>query len=418
MDMNIYELIRHRKQHLPEPRVKQYMYQVIKAVEHMHRNNIFHRDIKPENVLILDDKLKVADFGSCRGIHSKPPYTEYISTRWYRAPECILTDGHYDFKMDIWGVGCVFFEVLALFPLFPGSNEMDQLDKIHAILGTPKKEIKMKRLTKKFNFTPKEGTGIRRLLPHVSEQCADLIEKMCAYHSEDRITAKGALTHPYFKELVEADQDIPRSAPTGKELNMSGELKVTATHKEIISPKHEDESKRDSKKASLVTTNNLSLIIKPMELPSIVKPVAPPNIRQTMPHQSINSLANHLNSSMNISHHNPVSNYQSSVSNHNNSTLSHINGGGGGSIISKIRSGNYNPHPTINPITQSPLKNLNSQVPLKSTGPLSFSNNTNPYKSFQDTGFSTSITSVAKPIHKSMKPVHHLASLPQTTKLR
>ena len=69
------------------------------------------RDIKPENILIIDECLKLADFGSCRGIYSKQPYTEYISTRWYRAPECLLTDGYYTQKMDMWGVGCVFFEV-------------------------------------------------------------------------------------------------------------------------------------------------------------------------------------------------------------------------------------------------------------------------------------------------------------------
>ena len=70
------------------------MYQLLKSMDHMHRNGIFHRDIKPENILITDDELKLADFGSCRGIYSKQPYTEYISTRWYRAPECLLTDGY------------------------------------------------------------------------------------------------------------------------------------------------------------------------------------------------------------------------------------------------------------------------------------------------------------------------------------
>mmetsp|Transcript_16761 Transcript_16761/g.39506 ORF Transcript_16761/g.39506 Transcript_16761/m.39506 type:complete len:194 (+) Transcript_16761:111-692(+) len=109
MDMNIYELIRGRRQYLPEARIKMYMYQLIKSMDHMHRNGIFHRDIKPENILITDDVLKLADFGSCRGIYSKQPYTEYISTRWYRAPECLLTDGYYNYKMDMWGVGCVFF---------------------------------------------------------------------------------------------------------------------------------------------------------------------------------------------------------------------------------------------------------------------------------------------------------------------
>jgi len=90
-----------------------------------------------ENILIMGDTVKLADLGSCRGLYSKPPFTEYISTRWYRAPECLLTDGYYGYKMDIWGAGCVFFEILSLFPLFPGNNELDQINKIHNIMGTP-----------------------------------------------------------------------------------------------------------------------------------------------------------------------------------------------------------------------------------------------------------------------------------------
>ena len=104
----------------------------------MHRNGIFHRDIKPENILLKNNtNIKLADLGSCKGIYGKQPFTEYISTRWYRAPECLLTDGYYNYKMDIWGLGCVFFEMLTLFPLFPGDNEIDQVNKIHNILGSP-----------------------------------------------------------------------------------------------------------------------------------------------------------------------------------------------------------------------------------------------------------------------------------------
>ena len=65
----------------------------------MHKNGIFHRDIKPENILMKDDFVKLIDFGSCRGVFSKQPYTEYISTRWYRPPECIFSDGYYNFKV-------------------------------------------------------------------------------------------------------------------------------------------------------------------------------------------------------------------------------------------------------------------------------------------------------------------------------
>ena len=126
---------------MAESRLKWFMYQLIKAMDHMHRNGIFHRDIKPENILIMDECLKLADFGSCRGIYSKPPYTEYISTRWYRAPECLLTDGFYNYKMDMWGVGCVFFEIVSLFPLFPGTSELDQIAKIHDVIGTPPPEL-------------------------------------------------------------------------------------------------------------------------------------------------------------------------------------------------------------------------------------------------------------------------------------
>jgi renal tumor antigen len=141
MEQNLYESIKNKKEYLGDKKVKLYMYSLLKAIDHMHRVGIFHRDIKPENILLKDEQLKLADFGSCKGIYSKPPFTEYISTRWYRAPECLLTDGYYNFKMDLWGVGCVFFEIVTLFPLFPGDNELDQINKIHNILGTPNEEL-------------------------------------------------------------------------------------------------------------------------------------------------------------------------------------------------------------------------------------------------------------------------------------
>ncbi|KAL2099285.1 hypothetical protein ACEWY4_005765 [Coilia grayii] len=203
MDMNIYEFIRGRQYPLPESKIKHYMYQLCKSLDHMHSNGIFHRDVKPENILIRQDVLKLADFGSCRSVYSQPPHTEYISTRWYRAPECLLTDGYYSLKMDIWSAGCVFFEIISLSPLFPGTNEIDQVDKIHDVLGTPDSTVLQKfkqSRAMRFDFPPRKGCGISHLIPQVSSTTLSLLYQMLAYDPEERISARTALTHTFFKE--------------------------------------------------------------------------------------------------------------------------------------------------------------------------------------------------------------------------
>jgi renal tumor antigen len=207
MDANLYEMIRGRRTYLSPDLIQSLMFQLMKSLDHMHNKGIFHRDIKPENILVEKEEfLKLADFGSCRGIYSKQPYTEYISTRWYRAPECLLTDGYYGPEMDIWGVGCVFFEITSLYPLFPGSNEVDQINRIHKILGTPASDV-LDIFRRKgaahidFNFPPDEGTSIAKLIPHASADAVDLLSKMLVYDPSKRINAREALKHDYFKEM-------------------------------------------------------------------------------------------------------------------------------------------------------------------------------------------------------------------------
>mmetsp|Transcript_178255 Transcript_178255/g.433682 ORF Transcript_178255/g.433682 Transcript_178255/m.433682 type:complete len:520 (-) Transcript_178255:94-1653(-) len=220
MDMNLYEAIKGRRHYLPEHKVKQYMHELMKALDHMHRNGIFHRDVKPENLLLLDDEIKLADLGSCRGIYSRQPYTEYISTRWYRAPECLLTDGYYNFKMDLFAAGCVWFETVALFPLFPGQNEMDQIQKIHNVLGTPEPEFLARKFKRNashmdFNFPEKKGSGIERLLPHADPDLVELMKKLIRYDPDERILARQVLKDAYFRDFAEGEKErTGGSAPT------------------------------------------------------------------------------------------------------------------------------------------------------------------------------------------------------------
>ncbi|KAK2960304.1 putative MAPK/MAK/MRK overlapping kinase [Blattamonas nauphoetae] len=204
MKCNLFEIIDKRKHHLPVNKCKIIIYQVLLALDHFHRNGIFHRDIKPENILIDGDNVKLADCGSCRPIDSKQPFSEYISTRWYRAPECLLTDGYYSFKMDIWGLGCVFFEILMLFPLFPGKDEIDQIHRIHTVLGSPSEEYLSKIKKSKhmhFSFPKTNGSGLKKLLKASSDTLVDLLTKMLEYDADKRYTARQCLQHPFFSDL-------------------------------------------------------------------------------------------------------------------------------------------------------------------------------------------------------------------------
>jgi renal tumor antigen len=282
MDMNLYEAVKGRRHYLPEDKVKRYMYELLKALDHMHRNGIFHRDVKPENVLLMDDEVKLADLGSCRGIYSRQPYTEYISTRWYRAPECLLTDGYYNFKMDLFAVGCVWFEVVALFPLFPGQNEMDQIQKIHNVLGTPSAELLARKFKRNashmdFNFPEKKGTGIERLVPHAAPELVELMKKLLRYDPDDRILSRQALKDPYFSDLRHAERERMGAAAGGAGTEDNTKRTMRTSHREQMpggmSASSSTASVGPNSDIPEVTTNASSRSVSPDErsgaLPSI-----------------------------------------------------------------------------------------------------------------------------------------------------
>ena len=115
------------------------MYQTFQALAYCHKQGFFHRDLKPENLLVntANEQVKLADFGLAREIRSRPPYTDYVSTRWYRAPELLLRSQNYNSPIDIFACGAIMAELYLLRPLWPGNSEVDQLYKICATLGSP-----------------------------------------------------------------------------------------------------------------------------------------------------------------------------------------------------------------------------------------------------------------------------------------
>lgn len=118
-------------------KVRSILSQVLTGLAHIHSRGYFHRDIKPENILLRGNQCKIADFGLAREIRSLPPYTEYVSTRWYRAPEVLLRSPKYGPPIDVFAVGCVAAELITLQPLLPGTSELDQVRKIFDLLGEP-----------------------------------------------------------------------------------------------------------------------------------------------------------------------------------------------------------------------------------------------------------------------------------------
>jgi renal tumor antigen len=152
-------------------------------------------------------ELKLVDFGSARSSTDPVPYTEYVSTRWYRAPECILTDGAYGKEVDAWATGCILFELLAARPLFPGMQELDQLARIHNILGTPSEDLLSKfRSGATFSFPYRPRQDLRQLLPFVNDSTLALLEGLLAYDPSERLSISAALNHSAFALFRESEQ--------------------------------------------------------------------------------------------------------------------------------------------------------------------------------------------------------------------
>ncbi len=204
MDGNLLELMKCREHHFTCSGVCSILFQTLKGLSFMHKHGFFHRDIKPENMLMKGRICKIADLGLAREIRSCTPYTNYVSTRWYRAPEVLLRSTSYSSSIDMWAIGCIMAELFILHPFFPGSSEADQLHKICSLLGSPTHLTwpeGMKLATQmRFSFPHATSTPFSQVIPNASPDAIALLQDLLVFDPQRRPTALQVLQYRILQE--------------------------------------------------------------------------------------------------------------------------------------------------------------------------------------------------------------------------
>ena len=220
-DCNLFQFIENHRVHkklIPEPIIREIIFQITKGIKHMHSNKYFHRDLKPENILVIlnnynlnninnegELKIKIADFGTVKEIPLKnnTPMTDYVCTRWYRAPECVLRAENYDEKIDVWAIGCIMAELYNLGPIFPGENEFDQINQILKVLGTPTRGkwpwgyYQAEMLG--FQFPIYYKKDFKNYFEFICNEGINLLNEILQFDSTKRPSCNKILNHPFFK---------------------------------------------------------------------------------------------------------------------------------------------------------------------------------------------------------------------------
>ncbi|XP_073679937.1 cyclin-dependent kinase-like 4 [Garra rufa] len=187
-------------------RVRRHLYQILRAVSFCHQHNIIHRDVKPENVLVSQlGVVKLCDFGFARTMAAAPGevYTDYVATRWYRAPELLVGDTRYGKAVDVWAVGCLFFEMLTCDPLFPGDSDIDQLHLVISCFGhlTPRHREVFYRNPVFMGLSlpePAERNPLESRSVKLSGLVLDLAQRCLQMDPDKRSQCADLLLHPYF----------------------------------------------------------------------------------------------------------------------------------------------------------------------------------------------------------------------------
>ncbi|XP_028841661.1 cyclin-dependent kinase 16-like isoform X2 [Denticeps clupeoides] len=200
------------------PNVKIFLFQLLRGLAYCHGRKVLHRDLKPQNLLINErGELKLADFGLARA-KSVPTktYSNEVVTLWYRPPDVLLGSVEYSTPIDMWGVGCIFYEMATGRPLFPGSTVEDELHLIFRILGTPTETswpgVSQNEEFRKFRFPRYLREPLVSHAPRIDSDGHDLLSQLLKFEAKARVCADEALRHSYFHSLGPQVQALPDTA--------------------------------------------------------------------------------------------------------------------------------------------------------------------------------------------------------------
>lgn len=215
MEMDLHRII-YSKEVLLDDHIRYFLYQILSGLNHMHKAGVLHRDLKPSNLLINSDcQLKICDLGLARSMYlDDNGMTEYVVTRWYRAPELLLGSAYSD-GVDLWAAGCIFAEMLGRKPLFPGETYVHQLQLIMNVLGVPEEhsfkenpqanKLKGRQLLSRTQAGA--GIDVSTMFPNANPEGLDLLWKMLVFDVEKRITVEEALRHPYLAAYYDDEKE-------------------------------------------------------------------------------------------------------------------------------------------------------------------------------------------------------------------
>ncbi|XP_034946461.1 mitogen-activated protein kinase 1 [Chelonus insularis] len=217
METDLYKLL--KSQAISNDHICYFLYQILRGLKYIHSANVLHRDLKPSNLLLNTTcDLKICDFGLARVAdpdHNHAGFlTEYVATRWYRAPEIMLNSKGYTKSIDIWSVGCILAEMFSRRAIFPGKHYLDQLNHILGILGSPSSEDleciineKARNYLQSLPYKPKVPWNC--LFPNADPRALDLLDKMLTFNPNKRIVVEDALAHPYLEQYYDpADEPV------------------------------------------------------------------------------------------------------------------------------------------------------------------------------------------------------------------